>query len=51
MRHDLLDELAENGEEHEDGEHLILELLLTSPCVEEGEANEESLAGLALFDT
>jgi hypothetical protein len=35
VRHDLLNELSEDSEEHEDGEHLILELLLRGPGVEE----------------
>ncbi len=43
MGHDLLDELAEDSEEHEDGEHLVLELLLGSACVEEGKSDEEGL--------
>lgn len=41
VRHDLLHELAEDGEQHEDGEHLVLQLLLRGACVEEGEADEE----------
>jgi hypothetical protein len=41
--HNLLDELAEDGEEHEDGEHLVLEFLLRGASMEEGEANEEGL--------
>jgi hypothetical protein len=44
VRHNLLDELAEYGEEHEDGEHLVLEFLLGGACIEEGESDEEGLA-------
>jgi len=43
MGHDLLYELAKDGEEHEDREHLILELLLGGACVEEGKSDEEGL--------
>jgi hypothetical protein len=35
VRHDLLNELTEYGEEHEYGEHLVLELLLTGSGIEE----------------
>lgn len=41
--HDLLDELAEDGEEHEDGKELVLEALETVFGAEEGEADEEPL--------
>lgn len=43
MGHDLLDELAEDGEEHEDGKELVLEALETVLGAEEGEADEEPL--------
>ena len=43
VRHDLLDELAEDGEQHENCEHLILETLLTELSLEEGESDEKSL--------
>ena len=38
VRHYLLHELAENGEEQEDGEHLVLEALLSKWRLEKGEA-------------
>lgn len=41
MRHDLLRELTEDGEKHEDGEHLILQTLLTERRLEEDETNED----------
>lgn len=40
-RHELLDELAEDGDEHEDGEHLVLQALNGVGRVEEDEADEE----------
>lgn len=43
--HDLLDELAEDGEEHEDGEELVSQALETVFGAEEGEADEEALWG------
>ena len=41
--HDLLDKLSKNGEEHEDGEHLVLQALLGERCFVEDEADEEGL--------
>lgn len=43
MGHDLLREVAEDGEEHEDSEELVLETLERSGRVPEGEADEETL--------
>ena len=43
VRHDLLNELAENSENHEDGEELVLEALQTVFSAEEGKADEEAL--------
>lgn len=40
---DLLNHLAEYGEEDEDAEHLVLKTTLGVFCVEEREANEEGL--------
>jgi hypothetical protein len=42
MGHDLLDELAEDGHEHEDTKHLVLETLLGVGCLEERETDEEA---------
>src|SRR5271170_2124339 len=41
VRHDLLDELTKDGEQHEDSEHLVLEALLGERRFEEGEADKE----------
>lgn len=43
MRHNLLGELTEDSEEHEYGEHLILETLLTERRLVEDEADKEGL--------
>jgi hypothetical protein len=43
VRHQLLDELTEDGKEHENGKHLILEPLETERGVEETESNEKRL--------
>jgi hypothetical protein len=43
--HDLLDKLAEDGEQHENGKHLILKALLTELSLEEGKSDEKSLSG------
>jgi hypothetical protein len=41
--HNLLNKLAEDGEEHEDGEHLVLQFLLRRSRIEEGKPDEKSL--------
>jgi hypothetical protein len=43
MGHQLLDQLSKDDEEHEDGEQLILQPLLTEVRMEEGKADKESL--------
>jgi hypothetical protein len=43
LRHDLLDQLGEEDEKHEDTEELVLESLLGIGGFEEGEADEEAL--------
>ena len=40
---DLLDQVAEEEEDHEDGEHLVLQRLAAGSRVVEGEADEEAL--------
>lgn len=47
VRHDLLHKLTKDGEKHEDGEHLILETLLTERRLVEDETDEECLVGVS----
>jgi hypothetical protein len=40
MRHDLLNQLTEDGEQHEDSKHLVLKSLLTELSFEKRKSNK-----------